>query len=125
MSILRIGYDLFAGTSQAGTDGGVGGNVQVETAKALPYYLTIQRLSDNYFWNNTSQAFQAGDPAEVDEYMIPGSDGLQIGAIRRLLCKIPEAAAAGITAAGFKAIAYASGDTPSSAGVDMTLEFAP
>jgi hypothetical protein len=125
MATLRIGYDLFAGSSQAGTDGGVGGNVQIETAKALAYRLTIQRLSDNHFWDDTAQAFGAGDPAEADEYLVPGSAAPNPSAIRRLLCKIPEAACLGITSAGFKIIAYAAGDTPSSAGVDMTLEFAP
>lgn len=122
---LRIGYELLAGSSQSGTDGGIMGNIVVETMKAKKYFLTIQRLSDNYFWNNTTGAFQSGDPAEADEFPIPGSDELYPKAIRILKCTLPATCRAGITAAGFKVIAYATGDTPSSAGVDMTLEFAP
>jgi len=124
-AVLRIGYELLAGSSQAGTDGGVMGNIVVETTKAKKYYLTVQRLSDNHYWNNTTAAFGAGDPAEADEILIPGSDELHPNAIRILKCTLPAACRTGITAAGFKVIAYATGDTPSSAGVDMTLEFAP
>lgn len=125
MATLRIGYDLFAGSSQAGTDGGVGGNFQVETAKAGAYYAKVTRTADTYYWNNTTGAFTSTAVAEGDEILIPGSNALQSSAVRRLMFKLPEACAALIAATGFKVTAYATGDTPSSAGVDLTLEFAP
>jgi len=122
---LKIGYDLFAGASQAGTNSGVPGVIQIETAKALAYRLKVQRASDSYYWNATSGAFQSGAVAEADEILVPGSNELRPGAIRRLMCRLPAECIAGITAAGFTVTAYAAGDTPSSAGVDMTLEFQP
>lgn len=124
MSVLRVGYDLFAGSSQAGTDGGVGGNFQVETAKALPHYVKIKRTADSYYWNNTSQAYQTSTVAQADEYLIPGSDG-HPQAIRRLLFKLPEAACTSIASTGVTLTVYAQGDTPSSAGCDIVLEFTP
>jgi hypothetical protein len=125
MTVLRIGYELLAGSSQSGTDSGIMGNIVIETAKSTKHFLTIRRLSDNYYWNNTSAAFQSGDPAEADEYPIPGSDEIRPKTVRILKCKIPGLCRAGITSAGFTVIAYATGDTPSSAGVTMTLTFAP
>lgn len=122
---LKIGYDLFAGASQAGTNSGVPGVLQLETAKALAYRIRLVRASDSYYWNETTGAFQAGATAEADELLIPGSDGLRPGAIRRLAMRLPKEAIDDITAAGFTVTAYAAGDTPSSAGVDMTLEFQP
>lgn len=122
---LKIGYDLFAGASQAGTDSGVPGVLQIETAKALAYRVKVQRASDSYYWNETSGAFQSGAVAEADELLVPGSDGLHPGAIRRLAMRLPKECIDGITSAGFTVTAYAAGDTPSSAGVDMTLEFQP
>jgi hypothetical protein len=128
MATLRIGYDLFAGSSQAGTDSSVPGDILLETAKALKYKLQVQRASDSYYWNATTGAFQSGAPAEADELDFFGSyspSGATPQAVRRLRMKIPDAVATGITSAGFTVTAYATGDTPSSAGVDMTLEFAP
>lgn len=125
---LRIGYNLFAGSSQAGTDSNVPGDIQVETAKALKYKLRVVRASDSWYWNATTGAFQAGAPAEADELDFVGSyslNGQSVPAIRRIAMKLPAAVIAGITSAGFTVTAYATGDTPATAGVDMTLEFKP
>ena len=124
MATLRIGYDLFAGSSQAGTDSGIGGNIQIETAKAKAYYIKVTRTADTDYWNNTSGAFQAGAVAEADEICVQGSNELSPKAVRRLMCKLPEALRTALTT-GCTITAYASGDTPSSAGIDLTLEYKP
>ena len=127
MATLRIGYNLFSGSSQAGTDDGTPGVIQLETAKALGYKLKVQRLSDSFWWNATTPAWQAGAVAEADDLDFTGSinDSGSVGATRRLQMRIPNLVAAGITALGAKYTAYALGDTPASAGVDMTLEYKP
>lgn len=118
---LKIGYDLFAGASQAGTDSGVPGVIQVETAKALSYHCRIQRLSDNQYYNASTKAYQAGAPAQSLEITIPGSDEVNPSAIRRLMLRIPKEAQDGIVAAtGFTATVYANGDTPTG-GIAMTI----
>lgn len=121
---LKVGYDLFAGASQAGTNSGVPGTIQVETAKALKYFCRIQRLSDNQYYNATTKAFQAGAPAQALEIEIPGSAELNPDAIRRLKFRIPKEAKDGITSAGATYTVYADGDTPAG-GVGMTLVFQP
>lgn len=133
MASLRMGYDLFAGSSQAGTDGGVGGDILIETNEAKTYKLRIIKNSNDYYWNNTSGAYEASAPAEADEYTVPGSDGLNPSAIRRLRCKLPAVARSSATSAGVTVVVYPSGGTPSvpsivttaaaNNGVSMTLEF--
>lgn len=117
---LKVGYDLFAGASQAGTNSGVPGVIQVETAKALSYHCRIQRLSDNQYYNASTKAFQAGAPAQSLEITIPGSDEVSPSAIRRLMLRIPKEAQDGITTAGAVYTVYADGDTPAG-GVAMTI----
>ena len=128
MTTLRVGYDLFAGPSQAGTESKVSGNLQAEVPKAGAYKVRVVRLSDNYYWNQTNAAFESGATAEADELDFEGSinpSGKPGGADRRLSMKIPKEVSDGITSAGFTATIYASGDTPSSEGADITLEFKP
>jgi len=124
---LRIGYDLFSGASQAGIDNSVPGVVQVETAKALKYKLKIQRLADNKEWNTTTGAWATATVAEADELDFEGSvtSSGNVPAIRRISMRIPAEALVGIDADGCIITAYATGDTPSSAGVAMTLAFKP
>lgn len=91
MTYLRIGYALFKGASQAGvaiaaTNGATPGNVEIETNEAKAYKLQIQRLSDNQYWNSTTEAFQAGDPT-TDDVTVPGSDEVNPNANRRLIYK--------------------------------------
>ena len=117
---LKVGYDLFAGASQAGTNSGVPGVLQAETEVALKHYCRIVRLSDNYYYNATTKAFQAGAPAQADEIEIPGSAELNPSAIKRLAFRIPKEAQAGITAAGFTATIYGDGLTPAG-GVGITI----
>jgi hypothetical protein len=116
MSTLKVGYDVFAGASQAGTDSGVPGLLTAETAKKGKHKVRIQRLSDNWYWNNTSGAFQAGATAEADELDFEGSysaSGRGIHpAIRRLKMRIPKEVVTGATAAGLKMYVYATGDSP-------------
>lgn len=112
MADLRIGYDVFSGSSQAGTDSSVSGLVQVETNKKGLYRMGLERLSDNNFYNATTKAFVGSRPAEADELAFEGSDsdrGIQ-PVIRRLLGRLPKEALAGITAAGVKVRVYAPGD---------------
>lgn len=124
MTTLRIGYNLFKGASQSGS-GSFGGTIQVETAKAKKYYLQVKRLSDDYYWNDTTGTFVTPAPAEANMILIPGSDEANPDLYRRLECHLPELCRAGITSAGVTFTAYATGDTPSSAGIDLTLEYAP
>jgi len=124
MPTLRIGYNLFKAASQS-TSALFGGTVQVETAKAKKYYLQVKRLSDNYYWNHTTLTFVTPAPAEAAMFLIPGSDEVSPDVYRRLECPLPELCRAGITATGVTFTAYATGDTPSSAGIDLTLEYAP
>jgi hypothetical protein len=120
MAVLRIGYDLFAGSSQAGTDGGVGGDILIETNAASTYKLRIIRTSDGHYFNNTTGAYGAGAPAEADEMTVPGSEGLQKSAISRLRCKLPALARSLATSAGLTVVAYPSGGTPSVPGIAGT-----
>jgi len=124
MSTLRIGYNLFKAPSQAGTYENVAGVIQVETAKQLAYKVRVQRVSDSFYWNATTGAYQAGAPAEADEVTIPGSDsdrGTQ-SSIRRLEWRPDLEICQGITAAGAIFTAYAVGDTPSGGVVMHLLE---
>ncbi|HUX79418.1 MAG TPA: hypothetical protein VMW10_06720, partial [Alphaproteobacteria bacterium] len=73
----------------------------------------------------TTPAFQAGAVAEADELVFFGSDALNPNATRRCMMKIPALALAGIDADGCILTAYATGDTPSTEGVSMTLSFKP
>jgi len=123
-----MGYDMFAGSSQAGIDISLSGKLQLETAKALTYRLKVQRLSDNYYWNNTTPGWQAGAVSEADELVFFGSQVLSGGvppALRRLTMRLPQTVLAGIDADGCTLTAYAAGDTPAVDGVSMTLSFKP
>ena len=122
---LRIGYDLFAGSTQAGTDSSLMGNIQIETAQALKHKIKVQRLSDNYYWNNTTPGWQAGAVAEADELDFMGSDVVRPQAISRYMMKLSATILAGIDADGCVLTAYASGDTPSTDGAAITLAFKP
>lgn len=123
MSTLRIGYNLFKGASQS-SSALFGGTFQVETAKAKKYLIKVTRTADGYYWNHTSGAFQSGAVAEGDEMVIPGSDEANPKAYRRLEFNLPEALRTALTT-GCTVTAYATGDTPSSAGVDIVLEAKP
>lgn len=126
MTDLRIGYDLFAGSTQAGTDSSVMGNIQIETAKALKYKLQVQRLSDDNYWNNVSSpGWQAGVPSEADDLDFVGSDELNPQAIRRCMMKLPKEVLDGIDLDGYILTAYATGDTPAADGVAITLPYKP
>lgn len=122
---LEIGYDLFSAASPMGTDTGMSGNFQINTAKALPYKLQVKRVSDSYYWNATTEAWVASAAAEAHEITVPGSNSVNPSAVRQLLVKLPNELIDGLTAAGVTVTAYASGDTPSTEGVDITLTYIP
>lgn len=128
MSALRVGYDVFSGSSQAGTDASIPGTVQAETAVKGLHRLGIERLSDNQFYNATTKAFVGSRPAEADELSIDGSDsdrGIH-AAIRRLLVRIPREALDGITAAGCGLRVYPVGGQLDSAQYsELTLDYKP
>ena len=82
-------------------------------------------MSDNFYYNASTKAFQAGAPAQALEIEIPGSKESNPQATRRLAFKIPKEAQDGIAAAtGATYTVYADGDTPAG-GVAMTLVFQP
>ena len=108
---LKVGYDVFKGAAQAGTNDGTPGVVQVETDSNLAHYMRIQRLSDSFYWNATTKAFQAGVPAESDELLIQGSDVTSGSSTskRRLSDRIPYEALVGIDGDGCVLTVYPSG----------------
>jgi hypothetical protein len=114
MATLKVGYNVFAGTSQAGTDAGIPGEIQAETAVAGKYKVRVQRLSDNNYWNNTSGAFQAGATAEADELDFRGSDSDRgiTSAIRRLRMRLPQELLDDVTSAGLIVYVYETGGSP-------------
>lgn len=125
MSSLRIGYDLFAGASQAGIDDGTPGNIQVETAKALKYKVKVQRLSDDKYWDTSTPGWEASEPAEADELDFVGSWNSTgtLSATRRIAMKLPATLLAGVDSDGCVVTVYATGDTPATDGVAMTLAY--
>lgn len=122
---LKVGYNLFSGASQAGTNDGTTGVIQAEVDSNVAYYMKIQRLSDSYYWNETSGAFQSGNPAEADEHQMRGSEATYGGSsyLRRLSDRLPKEAIDGIDSDGVTITVYPSGGTPATDGVAITLAF--
>jgi len=126
MASLKIGYDMFAGSSQAGTDSGVPGVIQVETAKAEPYKCRIQELDTNEYYDAVTRTFQGGATTPSEELTIPGSDEANPQALRRIAFRIPEEAQAGIGAAGATFTIYAATtDAVDSGQESLTITFQP
>jgi hypothetical protein len=125
MSVLKVGYNVFAGASQAGTNSGTPGVVQAEVNQSKAYYMRIQELKDDEYWNNTTKAYVAGAPAQADEIQIQGSCPYSgsPNTIRRLSDRIPYEALAGIAVEGCKITVYADGDA--GVGVSITLAYKP
>jgi hypothetical protein len=124
MANLRVGYDAFAGSSQAGTDSKLAGILQAETAEAGLHRVSIERLSDNEFYNASTKAFVASRPAEALELAFEGSDsdrGIH-PAIRRLMLRLPKEAVTELTAAGCICRVYAVGNQ-SSGYAEIDLNF--
>lgn len=127
MASLRIGYNVFSGSSQAGTDAGIPGTVQAETSQKGKHAIGVQRLSDNRYYNATTKVFDVARPAEADEIEFRGSDsdrGIQ-PAIRRLEGRLPFECNDGITAAGFTVFVYPTGGQAGGNERTMTLVFKP
>lgn len=127
MASMRLGYNVFSGSSQAGTDAGIPGTVQAETSQKGKHVIGVQRLSDNRYYNATTQAFDVARPAEVDELEIPGSDsdrGIQ-PAIRRLETRLPFECNDAIDADGFVVFVYPTGGQAGADERTMTLAFKP
>lgn len=124
MANLRVGYDIFSGSSQAGTDASISGLVQAETATKGLHRMLITRTSDGQFYNATTKAFQAGATAEADDLAFEGSDsdrGIH-PAIRRLKARLPKEALAGITAAGATITVYPEGQKGAGAPVEASVD---
>jgi len=117
MANLKIGYDIFAGSSQAGTDSSVPGNLIAETSQKGKHKVKVQRLSDNQYWDWVAEAWQAGLTAEGEdgdfEGSYPDSGRGTYAAVRRLAMKLPQDILDGLTAAGVKIWVYKTGDAPS------------
>ncbi len=109
---LKIGYAVFKGTSQAGYDDGTPGNVEIEVDEAKTYRLQVKRLSDNEYWNDTDQVWQAGDPT-VKDIVVPGSTSNtgNIPSNRRLIVKPSLDMIAGIDSDGVLFTAYPADNT--------------
>lgn len=111
---LKVGYNVFAATAQAGTDDGTPGILQAETVAQGKHKVRLQRLSDSFYWNHTTQAFQAGATAEVDEMTFLGSEserGIH-PARRRLEMRLPKALLTAVGVAGAELAVYVSGAAP-------------
>jgi len=120
---LKVGFDIFAGTSQAGTDAGIPGNLQAETVVAGKHGIRVQRNSDNQYWNNSSGAFQAGATAEALELYFRGSvsaRGIQ-PAKMRLVEKLPKELLAAATAAGLTSLVYPEGEQATGAPTTASI----
>jgi len=120
---LKVGFDIFAGTSQAGTDAGVPGNLQAETVVAGKHGIRVQRNSDNQYWNATTGAFQAGATAEADELYFRGSvsdRGIQPSKAR-LMEKLPKELLDGATAAGLTILVYPEGEQATGAPTTASI----
>jgi hypothetical protein len=118
---LKVGFDVFAGASQAGVNDGSPGVIQAEVDQSGAYYISLQRLSDNYYYNATTKTFQASRPSQSNELLIPGSvvvgSSFSGGSYRRLKEKIPKEALSGITSAGVKIFVY-----PDGGSIDMAAQ---
>ncbi len=126
MADLRVGYDVFAGSSQAGQDSSVPGVLQAETSVKGLHKVQVQRLSDDEYFNATTLAFQAGVPAEADDLDFQGSEsdrGIQ-PAIARLSMRLPKEVNANVDSSGMTITVYGTGLTPAG-GVAITLAYQP
>lgn len=113
---LKLGWDLFAGASQAGTDSGVKGCLVAEVPVAGKYYVQVQRLSDDEYWDFVAEVWQAGAPTDSENSAFVGSVGYSgTGpAVRRLSMRLPAEMWAGVTSAGLKIWAYEDGGSATS-----------
>jgi len=121
---LKVGFDIFAGTSQAGIDAGIPGNLQAETVAAGKHGIRVQRKSDSYYWNNTSGAFQSGATAEADELYFKGSvshRNIQPSKAR-LMEKLPKELLDDSTADGLTILVYPEGEQATGAPTTATLD---
>lgn len=113
---LKIGWDLFAGSSQAGTDSSVAGLLVAEVPLAGKYYIQVQRKSDDYYWDFVAEVWQAGAPTDAENWVFPGSVGYSgTGpAIRRLSARLPEEMWVAAASTGVKIWVYEDGGSPTS-----------
>ncbi len=121
---LKVGFDIFAGASQAGTDSGVPGLLQAETVVAGKHGIRVQRKSDSNYWNATSGAFQAGATAEADELYFLGSvsaRGIQ-PSIARLKERLPKELIDAATSAGLTILVYPEGEQATGSPTTVTLD---
>jgi len=111
MAILKIGWDLFAGSTQAGTDSGIPAVLTCETAQKGKHYVQVQRLSDNQYWDWVAAGWQAGAPTDAENGVFFGSVSQRNihPSIRRLSMRLPKELLDGVTAAGLKIWVYPDG----------------
>jgi len=122
--MYRAGFDIFDGSSQAGTNSEVPPVIQVETALPTHYYCRIQRISDNLYYNATTRAYQLFPPSPSDELGIPGSLEARPDSIRRLMMRVPDEARDGMNHEGAVYTVYAPVDT-ARFGVAIVATFKP
>jgi len=124
---MKVGYDIFAEPTQAGTDSGVNGVLCVETASALKHKVRVTRQQDGYYWNETNQAYESGATAEADELDFRGSfteSGSGSGnAIRRCQLRIPKLVADGATSTTVTFQVYLAGSAAAT-GTSIVMDFA-
>jgi len=113
---LKIGWDLFAGSSQAGTDSSVAGLLVAEVPQAGKYYIQVQRLSDDNYWDFVAEGWQAGAPTDAENLEFPGSVGYSGSgpAIRRLSARLPEEMWVDAASTGVKIWVYEDGGSATS-----------
>ena len=117
MANLKIGYNIFEGSSQAGTDSSVPGTLIAETSQKGKHKVRVQRLSDNQYWDWVAEAWQVAATVEAEDGDFVGSftdsGRATYAAVRRLSMRLPQDVLDGLTAAGVKIWVYKTGDTPS------------
>ena len=131
MATTLVGYNIFKGASQAGTDDGTAGTIQIETSASGKYKVRLVRSADSYYWDTTSGtagAFVAGAPAPAAELDVPGSynpSGPDDSAtIRRLEFRLPALVIAGVVSGTLTITAYPASSTPAASGKAVVVDFA-
>jgi hypothetical protein len=122
--MYRAGFDIFDGSSQSGTNSNVPAVIQVETALPTPYYCQIQRISDNFYYNANTRAYQFLPPGISGDLLIPGSVEASPNSIRRLQMRVPDDARDGMNFEGAVYTVYAPVDT-ADYGVAIVATFKP
>lgn len=110
---LKVGYDIFAAPTQAGSTDATPGLLLAETVASGKHKVRLVRSQDGKYYNATTGVWDAGATAEADELNFAGSfspSGPANGSsVRRLKMRLPNAVVAAVTSGTLAMTVYASG----------------